>query len=211
MVQIRWYVEGVEFGVCNCAYGCPCQFEDLPTEGHCHGFEVVRIDRGNFGDVKLDGLTAALVYSWPGPVFRGGGSMQAIIDERATTRQREALASILYGKETNEGATHWWVYHAMASTVHPPLYKTIDFTVDIEARRARVHIPGVVEAEGRPIKSPATGQNHRVRIDIPNGIEFELAEIGSGTVKVNGAITFHIEDRYGQFNLLRHSNDGVVH
>ena len=34
-------------------------------------------------------------------------------------------------------------------------------------------------ARGEPIRSPVSGQPHRVRIDIPNGIEFELAEIGS--------------------------------
>jgi hypothetical protein len=211
MVQVRWFVEGIEFGVCNCAYGCPCQFEALPTEGRCHGFEVVRIDRGRFGEVKLDGLRAALLYAWPGPIFEGGGSMQAIIDERADSRQRDALVKILHGKETNEAATHWWVYHAMSSTVHPPLFKSIDCEIDIEARRARVAIPGTLEASGAPIKSPATGQEHRARIDIPNGIEFELAEIGSGTLKSTGAIALDIESRYGQFNVLRHSNDGVVH
>ena len=24
----------------------PCQFEQRPNQGHCHGFEVVRIDKG---------------------------------------------------------------------------------------------------------------------------------------------------------------------
>ena len=56
MANVDWYVEGVEFGNCNCDYSCPCQFEALPTQGNCRGFEVVRIDRGHFGEVKLDGL-----------------------------------------------------------------------------------------------------------------------------------------------------------
>jgi Protein of unknown function (DUF1326) len=50
--------------------------------GNCCGFEVIRIDRGHFGEVPLDGLCAALVYAWPGPIFEGNGEMQAIIDER---------------------------------------------------------------------------------------------------------------------------------
>jgi hypothetical protein len=95
----------------------------LPTGGSCRGFEAVRIEKGHFGDVKLDGLNVALIYAWPDPIFEGNGQLQAIIDDRATEEQRAALATILYGGETNEEATHWWVYHAMSSTVHAPLFK----------------------------------------------------------------------------------------
>lgn len=209
--MIDWYVEGVQFGNCNCRYGCPCQFEDLPTHGNCRGFEVVRIDQGHFADVQLAGLCAALIYAWPGPIFEGRGAMQAIIDERADEHQRHALATILHGGETREAATHWWVYHAMASTVHDPIFRPIEFQLDIAARTANVMIPGLLEATGRPIKSPATGAEHRVRIDIPNGIEFEFAEVGSASTKATGAITLDLKDSYGQFNILRHSGTGVVH
>jgi hypothetical protein len=210
MGMVDWYVEGVEFGNCNCDYGCPCQFESLPTHGHCRGFEVVRIDKGHFGEVSLDGLRVALIYAWPGPIFEGKGEMQAIIDERADTAQRQALATILHGGETRDAATHWWVFHAMSSTVHEPVLKPIEFEVDIGQRRARVVIPAVLESSGRPIRSPATGDEHRVRIDIPNGIEFEIAEIGSATTKASGAITLELNDTYGQFSVLRHSGAGVI-
>ena len=50
-----------------------------------------------------------------------------------------------------------------------------------------------------------------MRIDIPNGIEFELAEIGSASTKASGSIALKLEDSYGQFNILRHSGTGVVH
>jgi hypothetical protein len=208
--MVDWYVEGVEFGNCNCDYGCPCQFESRPTHGDCHGFEVVRIEKGHFGDLSLNGLCAALLYAWPGAIFEGNGEMQAIIDERADPAQRHALATILHGGETRDAATHWWVFHAMSRTVHEPIFKPIEFEVDIDRRRARVLIPGVLESSGRPIRSPATGDEHRVRIDIPNGIEFELAEIGSATTRASGAIALDLNDTYGQFNILRHSGTGVV-
>jgi hypothetical protein len=210
MSMVDWYVEGVAFGNCNCDYGCPCQFESRPTHGNCRGFEVMRIDRGHFGEVSLDGLRAALIYAWPGPVFEGDGEMQAIIDERADGAQRNALVTILHGGETRDGANHWWVYRAMSSTVHAPIFKPIEFEVDIDKRQARVIIPGILESSGRPIRSPATGDEHRVRIDIPNGIEFELAEIGSATTKATGAIALALDGTYGQFNVLRHSGTGVV-
>jgi len=211
MSTIDWYIEGIEFGNCNCVYACPCQFEALPTHGHCRGFEVLRIDKGHFGEVVLDGLNIAMLYAWPGPIFEGKGEMQVIVDERADARQGEALVKVLYGEETEEGATHWWVYHAMCDKVHEPLFRPIDYEVDIEARTARVVIPGVLESAGRPIKSPATGQEHRVRIDIPHGIEFELAEIGSATTTATAAIRLDLKGTYGQFNRLRHSGKGTVH
>lgn len=210
MTQVDWYIEGVEFGSCNCDYGCPCQFESRPTHGHCRGFEVVRIDTGHFGAVPLAGLRAALLYAWPGPVYEGNGEIQAIIDQRASEAQRAALASVLHGGDTDEGVTHWWVYRAMSSTVHPPLFRPIQFDVDIEARTARVLIPGVLESTGRPIRSPATGAAHRVRIAIPAGIEFEVAEIGSATTRTTASIPLDLDDTYGQFNVLRHSGRGVV-
>jgi hypothetical protein len=211
MPIVDWYIEGIEFGNCNCAYGCPCQFEDMPTGGLCRGFEVVRIDRGHFGEVTLNGLNAALIYAWPGPIYKGDGEMQAIVDERASQAQRDALVTILHGGETDDAATHWWVYHAMSSKVHEPLFKPIEFEVDVDARTARVNIPGVLQSTGQPIKSPATGAAHRVRIDIPNGIEFEQAEVGSASTRADGAIKLDLSDSYGQFNILRHTGSGVAH
>jgi hypothetical protein len=211
MGMVDWYVEGVQFGNCNCVYACPCQFEALPTHGNCRGFEVLRIDKGHFGDVRLEGLKAAVLYAWPGPIFEGKGEMQAIVDIRADARQREALVKILHGEETEEAATHWWVFKAMSDKIHEPLFKPIEYEIDIEKRTARLVIPGVIESAGRPIISPATGQEHRVRIDIPNGIEFELAEIGSASTRATGAVKLDLKDSYGQFNMLHHSGRGVVH
>lgn len=212
MAMVDWYVEGVQFGNCNCAYGCPCQFEALPTYGDCHGFEVLRIDKGHFGDVELAGLNIAMLYTWPGPIFEGKGELQAVVDERADEKQREALVKILHGEETEEAATHWWVFRAMSDTVHDTLSKPIEFEVDIEARTARAVIPGVLESSGSPIKPPHSDTEHRVRIDIPGGMEFEFAEVGSASTKTGNesSVALDLADSYGQFNILRHSGSGIV-
>ena len=165
---------------------------------------------GHFGDVALDGLCAALLYGWPGPIYEGNGECQAVIDERANDEQRDALSTLLYGGETDEGATHWWVYTTMSSTVHPPLFKRIEFDADIERRKARILIPGVLESTARPIQSPATGAEHRVRIGLPKGIEFDVAEIASGTTKTVASIALDLKDSYFHFNNLRQSGRGVL-
>ena len=87
--MIDWSIDAVSFGNCNCDYFCPCQFERRPNNGNCRGFEVGRIERGHFGDVRLDGLCYALLYAWPGAIYEGSGAMQAIIDERADAAQRQ--------------------------------------------------------------------------------------------------------------------------
>ena len=209
--MIDWYVEGISFGNCICAYGCPCQFEALPTHGHCRGYEAMRIDKGHFGDVDLAGVKYAILYAWPGPIFEGKGEFQVIIDESATPAQRKALETVLHGGETDEAATHWWVFRAMSDTSHPTLYKPIEYEVDLEARTGRTSIPGVLESTGRPIKPPHSEGEHRVRIEIPNGIEFEVAEMGSASTRTGpeSAIKLDLADSYGQFNVLRHSGRGV--
>ena len=211
MSGVDWYIEGVVYGNCVCDYSCPCQFESLPTHGHCQGFEVLQIEKGHFGDVDLAGLKVAHLYAWPGPIFEGNGEIQLIIDETADERQREALETVCLGGETNEAATHWWVFRAMSSTIHDTLFKPIEVSIDVPARKAKCVIPGIVESEGNPIRAPHSGDEHRVRIDIPNGIEFEQAEIGSASTRASGAIKLDLKDCYGQFNILRHSRTGVVH
>jgi hypothetical protein len=160
---------------------------------------------------RTDTRGAALLYAFPGPIYKGNGECQAVVDERADRKQRDALATILYGGETNKGATHWWVYRMMSSTVHPPLFKHIEFDVNIERRKARIVIPDVLESTARPIRSPATGDEHRVRINLPNGIEFDLAEIGSGTTKTRASIALDLKDTYFHFTVLRQSGKGFVH
>lgn len=211
MGSVDWYIEGVEVSNCNCDYACPCQFESpRPTHGHCRGFAAVRIDKGRFGEVALDGLCAALLYGWPGPIYEGNGECQAVVDERADGKQRDALAAIMYGEATDDGATHWWVYRTMSSTVHAPLFKRFEFDADIERRTARILIAGVLESTARPIRSPATGAEHRVRIGLPNGIEFDIAEIASGTTKTSASVALDLEDSYFHFNALRQSGKGVL-
>jgi hypothetical protein len=47
--MIQWEIRGREFGNCNCDYSCPCQFNALPTHGHCRGLGVYDIEHGFHG------------------------------------------------------------------------------------------------------------------------------------------------------------------
>ncbi len=68
-----WEIRGVEFVNCNCSYGCPCQFNALPTRGFCEAVGAIGIEEGHYGGVSLDGLKAAFIFPWPGAVHEGRG------------------------------------------------------------------------------------------------------------------------------------------
>ena len=210
MAHVEWEITAREFANCNCNYGCPCQFNAPPTHGHCRAVVGYEIDAGHFGELRLDGLRAVYVGKWPGAVHEGHGELQVIIDQRANATQREALRKILYGEDTDPGTTVWNVFMTTIATVHPPLYGDIQFEVDIEARTARLAVPNLIEATGRPIRNPVTGNEHRARIELPDGFEFTVAEVGSGTSTARGAVPMELSDSYGQFAYLHLSTHGVV-
>ena len=171
------------------------------------GYEI---EQGNFGEINLDGLRIAGVYSWPGPVHEGNGRMQLIIDEEADNQQRDALIRIMHGEETEPMATMWAVYSAMSPNKLEPLSKSIDLAIDVENRTGRIFVPDVFETKGEPIRNAVTGDIQRARIDLPHGFEYEIAEMGSASTKATGEIKLNFENSYGQFAELHISHKGVV-
>lgn len=205
-----WEIKGREFGNCNCDYSCPCQFNALPTHGHCRGLAVFDIETGFHGSTPLDGLRAAGIFRWPGPIHEGHGEGIHIIDRRATSEQRAALLRILRGEDTDPGATVFQVFSSTCDRLHEPIVADIDFELDIDRRTARAQIDGVVEMRGAPILNPVTGAEHRVLIVQPNGFEFAEAEIGRGWSKTQGPVSFELADSYGQFAHIHLCQSGRV-
>jgi hypothetical protein len=210
MAEIEWSLRGPQYANCNCAWGCPCQFNALPTYGDCHALVAMRIDRGRFGETRLDGLCWAATYSWPGAIHEGQGSQQFIIDEGPDQDQRHALSEILHGRESDEGATIFQVFATTMSTVLEPLFLPIELAIDVEACEARVVVPGLIESTGSPIISPFSGEPHRVTVALKSGISFAEAEFGSGTTRATGTIPLEFENSYGQFNHVNMTRHGVV-
>ena len=206
----QWTIDGVEYGNCNCDYGCPCQFSAPSTHGKCEAIVCGRINQGHFNDTTLDGLKWAMVLAWPGEIAEGNGRQQAIIDESADPAQREALRKILHGESTTPGATHFFVYNSTMSEVLETLYAPVDLEIDIAARKASLSVSGVVQSTGAPIINPHSGDEHLAEIRLPNGFEYTVAHMGSGTSKTTGAIEMELSESYGQFNELHMNQDGVI-
>ncbi len=206
----QWMLKGVEYGNCNCDYGCPCQFGAPTTNGTCEAIVCGRIDEGHFNDVSLDGLKWAMVVAWPGEIAEGNGRQQAIIDDSADPAQREALKTILHGGSTAPGGTHFFVYNSTMSEVLETLYAPVDLEIDLAARKASLNVAGVVQSRGVPIINPHSGDEYLAEIRLPNGFEYTVAHMGSGTTTATGAIRLDLSDSYGQFNELHMNQDGVI-
>jgi hypothetical protein len=133
-----------------------------------------------------------------------------IVDERATPEQREALLKIMSGQDTDPFATMFAVFASTIETMHEPVFADIRLELDVEGRRGRMVIDDYVEMTGEPLRNKVTGAEARAQIVLPDGFEYEVADIGSASSRTNGPMALELKDSYGQFAHLHLSSHGVV-
>ena len=210
MAYVDWLIKGPKISSCNCDYGCPCEFNALPTHDVCEGLEAQLIEEGYFGDVRLDGIVVAARYRWPGPVHEGGGTVQGFIDEGADEAQREALNKILGGEE-QEPNTVFNIYGSTFETELDLIYAPIEFAFDLAKRTGHLRVPGVLEMRLEPIRNPVTGAEHPAQIRLPMGFEFREAEMASGAFTATGPeLEFDNKDCYGFLTNVGYGPYGIV-
>lgn len=205
-----WEIKGRELINCTCEYGCNCQFNALPDKGHCHAVGGIAIDKGFHGETRLDGQKIACIFKWPGPIHEGNGEVIAFVEQRADDAQREALLRIMTGQDTEPFATIFAVFASTITTMHEPVFTDIDLAIDVEGRRGHVTVPGYIQLTGRPIRNPVTGADARAQIVLPDGFEYEVAEVGSASSRTSGPVLVEIEDKYAQFAHLHMNGQGLI-
>lgn len=201
-----WRLQGEEVGSCNCDWGCPCQFNALPTHGNCYAFIGFEIETGHLGETSLDGVRCAVIAWWPKAIHEGDGHFQVIVDEAATDEQRDAVTALWRG---DHGGTAFEIFAAVAPNRPDPVTAPIEFETDRETRRAKVRVPGLGESRTEPITNPVDGSEHRARIVLPGGFEYEEAEVGNTVTAETsgpGPLSFTLENSYAQLNRFDWSN-----
>ena len=209
MAYVDWQILGKRLVSCSCDYGCPCEFNAPPTRTPCEGVEGMEIDRGHFGDVQLDGLRVAGIFRWPGAVHEGGGHYLLVIDGRADEAQREALLTITAGEE-QEPTTAFNIYGSTIEHEYDPVFAGIEFEWDLDKRRGRLAVPGLLESRLAPIVNPVTGADHRAVIKLPEGFEFREAEIVSADFQAEGELAHEHSGRYGFLTYVGYGPYGVI-
>jgi hypothetical protein len=195
---VEWRLTGEEVTSCNCAWGCPCQFNSLPTTGQCEAIISVNVRQGRYGDTPMDGVRFARVMWWPGAVHQGNGTRQLVIDSTASREQWDAIERL---ESDAESHPFFGIYGSMCPTRFETLSAPIEFELDREGRRARVSIGEIAEVRVEPIRNPVTGLEHRARIDLPNGFEYNLAEMGntvSAVIDLESPLDLKLDNSYAQ-------------
>jgi hypothetical protein len=67
----QWHVVGDWFDVCRCDLPCPCEFAQAPTDNYCEAVLAYHVREGNYGDVRLDGLSLIGVSAFEGNLWAG--------------------------------------------------------------------------------------------------------------------------------------------
>ena len=209
MPIVEWKMKGNYIKNCNCNPSCSCDTTGIPSpQQGCVGMAGMEIVEGNFGNVRLDGLKWVALCDWPGALHEGNGTLQPILDERATPDQRNALLTILSGQAGN----FWFEFLASTiTTLHEPKFLPIRFEFDKNKRRAHVVIPGFLETVSEPLKIPETDKHQHVIVRMPNGLEYKEFEVAQAAVlKGTGTIKFDYQNTHSSLAEVEYTHSGLV-
>jgi len=107
------------------------------------------IDRGNYGDVDLNGLNFAVIAYTPGPMGDGNWSVGVITDDRANSDQQQALIAMASG----QGGGPMAALGPLVGTFLGAESKPIQF--QMSGMTGSVSIPGVLEQAVEGMPSPS--------------------------------------------------------
>ncbi|MES2524234.1 MAG: DUF1326 domain-containing protein [Gemmatimonadota bacterium] len=186
-----WHITGHVVLACNCDYGCPCNFNGLPTTGKCEGNWNWLIEDGAFGDTPMKGVAFGVAVNWPGAIHEGNGEALIVIDERADERQRAAVLSLLSGQVGGP----WKIIATTLSKVHEPRFAPYEITAD--ALRSRVRAGDFFTLDVEPVRNKVTNAEIHPRAILPEGFVFREADLGaSSTFRISGPVSFDHSGRY---------------
>ena len=140
-----WEAQGVMSDACQCIVFCPCEFQSTPSFNHCEDTSVLSIQKGHYGDVKLDGLRVCVVSQSPEGqrMADAKGSFKfahIYVPQTATDAEAKALAEVVrrvFGSHVKE-----------ASRISPDeTVEKVRMDVMIQPNHHKVTIPGILELD----------------------------------------------------------------
>ena len=173
-----WAMRGDLVAACNCAWGCPCNFDAPPTDGFCDGFYARLITEGRYGDVPLDGVKFLSGGHAPGAVHEGGLIDVLILDEDTTSEQRAAIERLHAGGGVGEPFD---IFASVRARLLPTIVAPIEF--EGHGIRSTVRVAGgdIFEMSISRIANPVTGGEEEIYLDKPTGFTSLRSEMGMAT------------------------------
>ncbi len=186
-----WKMKGTVLIACSCDYGCPCNFNALPTQGKCEGQWTWLIDKGDYGGVDLSGLPFTLAVKWPGAIHEGNGEGVLLVDERATEEQRRAIHTLVLGGEGGPWGVLGWTW----PTLHGP--EAVHYELELNGLETSVKAGETLELAMEPIRNPVSGAQVTPSALLPQGIVTKHAEFASSRVfRVGGPLNLDHSGKY---------------
>ena len=193
MAAETWRIAGTVLIACSCDWGCPCNFNAKPTKGFCEGGWMWMTERGNVGDVSIDGLAFSILAAWPHAIHEGGGTAVAFMDERADDAQREAIAALVRG-----GSGGPWGIFINTYTLDGPHPARHEFA--FADHRTTLKIGDSVSVEMMPITNPVTGAEAHPEMVLPEGLVVKRASLAmTKTFRVNDGVNYDHSGQYSAF------------
>ena len=191
MAHESWELDGTVLIACNCDWGCPCNFNALPTHGNCEGGWTWHVDTGRYGEVDLAGVTFTVVVQWPGAIHEGGGHALILVDERADEAQRQSIATLVGGDVGGPWGILAWTW----PTIDGP--HAVRYELELAGVGSRVKAGEMLEVELEPIRNPVTGAEVHPGVVLPEGLIVKQADLASSKLlRVSNGISYEHSGRY---------------
>jgi hypothetical protein len=146
---IVYSLDGTLIEACSCNVNCPCWIGEDPDLGECFAIVAYGIQRGEIRGLDVSGLNLVLICHIPGNVLAGNWQIVALVDERGTAEQRDALLSAFTGKLGGPLGDLWT---ALIGEVRGVEFVPIEHAV--ENGSGVLRIPGLVETDMEPYRGP---------------------------------------------------------
>lgn len=200
---VKWTMDGILLGACNCDWGCPCSFNAPPTKGFCEGGYVWHIQDSTFDGLSLFGLNVAWLAHSPGPLHECRATSFVIIDEKANPQQRDALLKLTRG--TYGGP--WRIFNAVTAKWLEP--KFAPFDVHVDGLKSRAKAGQYLEVGLAPILNPVTNEIEELYLNKPTGFTSTRAAIGKSTVlRVDAGLEYDHSGQYAEFSHFHYFGEG---
>jgi hypothetical protein len=141
-------LQGTLLEVCSCGVLCPCWVGEDPDGGECTSVVAYHIDRGQITGIDVSGHSAVMVNHIPGNVLAGNWEVVLLVDDGATTQQREALVGVFSGQLGGPLADFAQLIGAVKGVESVPI------SHQVSGGTGTLRIPGIVEAEMEPYRGP---------------------------------------------------------
>ncbi len=142
-------LEGTLIEACSCNVNCPCWIGEDPDLGECFAIVAYGIERGQIRDLDVSGLNLVLICHIPGNVLAGNWQIVALVDERGTEEQRDALLNAFTGKLGGPLGDLWTALIGEVKGV-----EFVPISHEVEEGSGTLRIPDLVETEMEPYRGP---------------------------------------------------------